>query len=883
VLVSVFLSIFAWRTERQRQESEFRHQVTSYLNSLRVLRNGAEDILRTFRALFYQNPNLSRSLFTNTVMDLSIRLEGMRVVAWAPRVLAEQRATLEQRMRAEGFVDFQIVEGDLTHYPEDRPVAAGARTEYFPLTFVEPLAGNELALGYDLLAEPNAADLVRRACEQGQVELSAPVRLPARGGIVIGVLAATPVYSRDFLPVLPEERRKQLIGCVLGIFVLDDLLAAVEKRAADAHLDVMLTDETDPADRKLMGIRVVSSGANSSRISPESFRSKDSFEQKLNIGGRDLVFTFRRGANWQSGPGEMMPAAVLGVGLAMTGMLALLLRASVARTSRIEAIVHTRTAELAQANSKLQTEVRDRLDAQNLLARERNLLLLLLNQLPAAVFVTDRQENYLLANRAHLALLGAPEGTSVIGKAVSQVGLPALATALGEELRHVLQSGTPVLSEEKAVMVPGQDPIRLEVTKLPFRDSRGEIDGLLVISRDVTAQKQAEAEKVDFERRLQETQKLESLGILAGGIAHDFNNLLTAILGNANLARMEIPEHSPAIDNLRQIENTSLRAADLCKQMLAYSGKGRFVVRPLDLTKLVEQSTELLRLSISKKATLSCTLAPKLPPVTADATQLQQILMNLVINASEALGNESGYIRISTGSTRVDGEYLHQVSRATEIAAGDYVYLEVSDTGCGMSSETQARIFDPFFTTKFTGRGLGLAAVLGIVRGHRGAITVRSEPGKGSTFRLLLPITSTQPIPEEEPVLQAPADNFKGTLLVVDDEASVRSTACRVLERAGFTVHEADHGLAAVERFALAPEMYRAVLLDLTMPRMDGQETFRALRRLRPKVRVLVMSGFSTHDVLNRFEGDPPGGFIQKPFHPQALLDALANLLNGRA
>jgi CheY-like chemotaxis protein len=337
------------------------------------------------------------------------------------------------------------------------------------------------------------------------------------------------------------------------------------------------------------------------------------------------------------------------------------------------------------------------------------------------------------------------------------------------------------------------------------------------------------------------------------------------------------------VDNLRQIEVTSLRAADLCRQMLAYSGKGRFIVRRSDLSKLVEQTTELLRLSISKKATLSSQLTAGLPPVLADATQLQQILMNLVINASEALGNESGSIRITTGFKHVDRDYLRQISKATDIAEGDYVFLEVSDTGSGMSQETQAKIFDPFFTTKFTGRGLGLAAVLGIVRGHRGAITVQSQPGRGTTFRLLLPCTEGTAAPEEPPKNDAEIEKFKGTLLVVDDEELVRSTASRILERAGFTVHQADNGMTALEKFSVSPETYRAVLLDLTMPQMDGEETFKEIRRLRPDARVLLMSGFSTQEVVDRFGEDAPGGFIQKPFLPKALLEALQDLLESEA
>ncbi|MEQ2006185.1 MAG: PAS domain S-box protein, partial [Limisphaerales bacterium] len=250
----------------------------------------------------------------------------------------------------------------------------------------------------------------------------------------------------------------------------------------------------------------------------------------------------------------------------------------------------------------------------------------------------------------------------------------------------------------------------------------------------------AEQERQRMELKLQETQKLESLGVLAGGIAHDFNNLLTSILGNASLARMDLPPRSPVEHSLEQIEKASLRAADLCRQMLAYAGKGRFVVQPFDLTQLVQDTAHLLQVSVSKKAVLKFDLDAGLPPVLADASQLRQIVMNLVINASEAIGDRSGVIALSTGLVRADRRYLADTHLAGNLPEGDYVFLEVSDTGCGMTPELRARIFEPFFTTKFAGRGLGLAAVLGIVRGHRGALRVYSEPGKGSSFKLLLPI-----------------------------------------------------------------------------------------------------------------------------------------------
>jgi nitrogen-specific signal transduction histidine kinase/CheY-like chemotaxis protein len=399
---------------------------------------------------------------------------------------------------------------------------------------------------------------------------------------------------------------------------------------------------------------------------------------------------------------------------------------------------------------------------------------------------------------------------------------------------------------------------------------------------DITHQHLAEEERVRMERKLQESQKLESLGVLAGGIAHDFNNLLTGILGNASFARMDIPANSPAQISLEQVEIASQRAAELCKQMLAYSGKGRFVVQQIDLSALVRETGDLLQVSISKNCVLKYALATDLPAIIADATQIRQIIMNLVINASEAIGDKSGVISIATGVIEADRAYLTEAHLSPNIPEGEYVFLEVSDNGIGMSAETRARIFDPFFTTKFTGRGLGLAAVLGIVRGHHGAMKVYSEVGRGTAFKLLLPCAEG-PADAAPDLPAAPlAWRGSGTMLVVDDEDTVRNTTRRMLERIGFEVLMASDGAEALEVFHREGSRIAGVLLDLTMPHLDGNATFTELRRLDPEVRVLLVSGFNEQEAVTRFAGKGLAGFLQKPFKPDTLYSKLQSILNGQ-
>ncbi|MBK8478070.1 MAG: response regulator [Opitutaceae bacterium] len=412
-----------------------------------------------------------------------------------------------------------------------------------------------------------------------------------------------------------------------------------------------------------------------------------------------------------------------------------------------------------------------------------------------------------------------------------------------------------------------------------FLDASGRPAGVLSIARDVSERKRAELERSELERKLQETQKLESLGLLAGGIAHDFNNLLTGILGNASLARLDLPPDSSLDIGLGQIETAALRAAELCQQMLAYSGKAQFVVRALSLARLVDETARLLHLSINKKAHLVLDLAPDLPLIMGDATQLRQVVMNLVLNASEALGPHPGEISVTLRRVAVSRARLSSCHTGADHPGGDSIELTVRDTGGGMNPDTLARIFDPFFTTKFTGRGLGLSAVLGIVRGHHGALDVVSSPGTGTTFTILLPAACSPAAEPGFPAAIAPPWRGSGTVLVADDEEPVREVLSLMLNRLGFEVVAAADGLEALTRFQATPELFVAVLLDLSMPRCDGVETLHAIHALRPGTPVLLISGHGSAEISAQFAHERPAGIVQKPFTSPALREAMQRAL----
>jgi PAS domain S-box-containing protein len=396
--------------------------------------------------------------------------------------------------------------------------------------------------------------------------------------------------------------------------------------------------------------------------------------------------------------------------------------------------------------------------------------------------------------------------------------------------------------------------------------------------RNITERKRAEEERQKLALQLLHAQKLESLGVMAGGIAHDFNNILMAIIGNSDLALMKLDPESPVRAHLHQIEQAAARAADLAKQMLAYSGKGKFLIENLDLNRLLEEMTPMLEVSIAKKS-VQLHQAPQLPAVEADATQLRQVIMNLVINAAEAMGDDNGVIVITTGARGYDRNSLKGVWLEENLGEGVYTFLEIADTGCGMDQETLGRIFDPFFSTKFTGRGLGMAAVLGIVRGHKGGIRVWSEPGKGTVFTVLLPASGR---PAEISRDQSVGGEWRGagTVLLVDDEECVRNIGAEMLQELGFTAVTAGDGQEAVELFG-ARNDFACVILDLTMPRMDGEQCFRELQRIRGDVKVIISSGYNEQEVTPRFLGRGLAGFIQKPYRVAALKQVLQGIADA--
>jgi PAS domain S-box-containing protein len=507
--------------------------------------------------------------------------------------------------------------------------------------------------------------------------------------------------------------------------------------------------------------------------------------------------------------------------------------------------------------------VSDRIRMEAQVAESKSRLAGIVNSAMDAILLLDEQGRITMFNPAAEQLFQT-ESAEASGQPAARF-IPGIV----ETLRSVKDSDATPSRLETRGMRAGGGAVELEISV--SRMDAGGRRFAIVIARDVTQRK-------ELERLLLQKDKLESLGLLAGGIAHDFNNLLVGIMGNASLALESISSNNPARAMLKDVMLASETAGNLTRQLLAYAGKGRFIIEAVDLSDLVRQIHNLVQTSVPKNVTLRMELMEDLPCIEADVTQIQQLIMNLVINAAEAIGEHQGSVLITTGVQHVDDDYIASVLTPAQISPGDYISLQVHDTGSGMSQDTIDRIFDPFFTTKFTGRGLGLAAVLGIVRGHKGAIKVYSTLQQGTTFKVLFPATGqhTSKQPPQE-IIQHSAGGE--TVLVVDDEHIVRRSAKAMLERYGYSVVLAENGKEAVDLYKVLADKIDLVLLDMTMPVMGGEEAFRQMKTLRPEVRVILSSGYNEVEAVRRFTGKGLAGFLQKPYSAVTLAEKVRSVL----
>jgi two-component system, cell cycle sensor histidine kinase and response regulator CckA len=892
LLLGSAFSYLTYRESRQsetaRIETEFSRRVDIRQALNREVFSHFESGLFSLRNVFIGSRDVTRQGFDYSAREILARYPGIAALEWVARVPAADRAAVEQRASQELGRPFQLTELGA----DGQLVRAGARAEYLPILFVAPLTGNQQILGYDVSAGPSHETLAHARTTR-QMVATAPFRLvqdsdPNEKGMVW----TWPLFDAS----APGE---PFYGYVQAVFHVRAMIDEVFGHEPSAALEAMVIDptETDAA-RRLVYFQ---SGGElpASRPPPTEteFRRGLVRSEDFVVGTQNWKVLYRPQAAWLEEQKSPAPILLLWGGLLITGLLAIYVRAMLQRSATVDRLVKEQTAELRATQKLLEEDIRRRTEAERALQTSEERYRAFVSQStegiwrfeirePIPTHLSEDEQLERIVSHSYLAecndlmarLHGRTHAGELIGLSPTEIFGPGLPLFL-EVCRSSIRSGNRLVDYE--IQTTGPDgQIRFFLLNLIGFCENDRLVRSWGSQREITERKKAEAERVAMERKLLETQKLESLGVLAGGIAHDFNNLLTGIVGNAGLVRLELPPDSPTAAHIRQIESAALRAAELCQQLLAYAGKGRFLVESLDLNELIEGTLSLLRLSVGKQAHLQLELGHALPAVMADATQIRQIVMNLVINAADAIGAQPGVITLRSGSRYVHTNELSAWAADPGLPEGEYVFLEIGDTGCGMPPETLRRMFEPFFTTKFAGRGLGLAAVLGIVRGHRGALKVTSELGRGSAFTLFLPAAGA-PLEIGSDVRSAPAAwQHSGTVLVVDDEECVRTVTEYVIATFGFDTVAAENGEAALATFAAEPDRFVFVLLDLIMPGLSGQQVLTQLRRIRPDQRVLMVSGYSENDSASPFGSDGRTAFLQKPFTREVLERKLRTLLD---
>lgn len=508
-------------------------------------------------------------------------------------------------------------------------------------------------------------------------------------------------------------------------------------------------------------------------------------------------------------------------------------------------------------------------------------LLKIVESTPDLIFTTDAEGRALYANHSLVEWWGQAgreglwKGLRLEKLDMGEIGSLLRVNALPAALTAGSWRGEGRLSNREGREMP------VSILVLAHHDEVRNTSTLSIILRDITDQKRAETKRLDKQREQLQAQQNESLSVLAGGIAHDFNNLMTGVMGNASLVRTALAEDSEEGQSVAQIEDAAARAAELCQQMLAYAGRNPVATAELDLNALVENTINLFRPSLDQRIDVTFKPEPKPVKVLAAGTQAQQIVMNLLLNAADAIGESNGFITVSTIRLRLDPAIHGERYAGQTLPEDECMVLEVTDSGCGMDAETIERIFEPFFTTKFTGQGLGLAAVRGFVRSHGGVMSVRSEPGKGTTFELAFPALAEDTVSTPPRVKTSATWTGDGKVLIVDDDSVVMLVTTRLFESLGFSVVKAMDGIEGVEQFTAHHADLKCVILDLTMPRMDGFAAHAEMHQINPDVPVILMSGYAQKLADLPPAAIHPSGVLPKPFGVKQLRDRLQQVLGG--
>jgi len=828
--------LLAWVAQKGRAKARFDVAVIEARGRLESRLRDCEDLLRGVRGHAQASGGVNKQSFRTFLqsLDLEKNFPGLLGVAYGIPLQPLGQEGVEKRLQMEHRRPVRIHPG--VGFGDDAIIL-----------FEEPEEPNIRALGFNSASREDQRASLIATRDTGALRASPPLALAQAPEAGPGLVLRLAVYGGSVIPSTVEERRRAFSGYANAIFLLNSLAEDASTRASTDGIQLRLADLGDPDHPK-----VFHEGRNGfprhwwHRFGPKGISRRETME----IGGRLWELRFEAGPSFFQAGECALPWLILLGGIQPARLLAALVRSINLTGLRAEEMAKKMTEELHRSESRLRAIAR---------------------VMPDAILVLDAEGRYMEILTADPTRLAAP-AEKLVGRKVEEILQPELAKSVLDCITRALQDRH-IQSLEYELETP-KGHLRFDARVAPMDV---EIEGrpcVIWVARDVT-------ERRAQEEALLQTQKLESLGVLAGGIAHDFNNLLAAIQGHLSLGRLVVEDGQDPLDHFDRMEASIRRAADLARQLLAYAGRGAFQVEPVDLNALVAEMSDILGVSRSKKVELEVRLAEALPLVRGDHAQLQQVVMNLVTNASESIGDRPGKVELTTGTVRLDSEALKRKFPGQNLEAGSFVTLTVKDDGSGMPPEILGKIFDPFFTTKPTGRGLGLSALQGILRGHKAGIEIQSEPGRGTCISLYFPATLADgtPLIPHKPV-QGSGSELSGVLLLAEDEQTIRENSRQMAERLGFQVIEAADGEEAWSLFQAYESAITAVVLDLTMPRKGGAEVYGLIRARLPLMPVVLCSGYSREAIPEPTGNGEPRVFLQKPFSfrqfESSLREALA-------
>ncbi|HXH07942.1 MAG TPA: CHASE domain-containing protein [Vicinamibacterales bacterium] len=926
LVVTFFAFSSAW--QRDRITLQFERRTDGLVQALRDDLEQYVELLHSIGSLYASSVDVDRQEFKTFVSRLLSRHPGAQALSWNPRVLDSERAAYEQGARRDGFGDFQITERNA----HGQLVRAAQRADYVVVYYIEPHAGNEQALGFDVASDPTRSEALALSRDTGEPRATDPIILVQETQRRVGLLVFLPIYRHGRPHETVDDRRRNLQGYATGVFRIGDMIQAALKGGDAEGLDIRVYDAaTSGRDRLLYDHRRPMAASAAPSVESEPSRNAAGLQRLIpfDIAGRQWLLQFALTHDFLATQRSWETWTVLAGGMLFTGLLGAFLLVVTGRTVQLQSInneLRREVAERKQAEEALRESERVRQGLlthtergrrnAEALAEVARLLSQSLDIARVGQTIADALGGLLSVEMAVIYKLEPDRDTlTLVAGTEASVQwnrtLRADEATVGLAIREGVVAMTPdVLSDPRINLTPAVRANMLAsgyraVVAAPLMVRDFSVGALAVgarlgrvfddeevqLVRDFASHAAAALENARLYHELREAyeqvsltqdqltqaQKLEAIGRLAGGVAHDFNNLLAIILGRGQIMLEALPSEHRQRRNVELIKQAAERAAQVTRQLLAFSRKQILQPKILDLNALVSSVLTLLRRLVREDIEFSFVPHASDAHVKADPAQLEIVLMNLTVNAGDAMP-QGGRLTIETSIVQLE-EGLR--GRDLEIQAGRYVMLAVSDTGVGMDANTVRRIFEPFFTTKEMGKGtgLGLATVHGIVKQSGGAITLYSEPGVGTTFKVYLPYVSAEAVPVA-PVAEAPRHGVGETVLVVEDEPELRELVEEILGARGYRVLGADSPLDALALVAHHEGPIDLLLTDVVMPKMSGRELAQRVQAVNPALRVLYMSGYTDEAIVQHGVLDPGLALIQKPFAPDDLARAVAAVLD---